>query len=452
MTRLTYDEVVRELFPRLSGGIKWGLERTRRLLDAVGSPDRRYPTVHIGGTNGKGSVAATIASVLREAGVRTGLYTSPHLCEFRERIQVDGAPIGESALVAAAERLWPAIRREGPTFFEATTAIAFEAFAEAGIDLAVVEVGLGGRLDATNVIEPDLTIVTNVALDHAEFLGREIESVAREKAGIIKPDVPALVGEPDPRIRALLEERAHAVGAPFHTLDPSDVDAVRVAPDATTFRLSTRPWGELELCTPLAGVHQAGNAAIAVRALELLADRWRPGADAVRRGVAGVYWPGRMQIERDGGRTEIFDVAHNPAGVHALVSALSALGFPRPLVVLAAVLKDKDRDGMIQPLIEAADRIVLTIPPSVPPHRRWDPVAARDALGVDRVDAVPDFERALARVHRLAHADGPGTVVVTGSFHTVGDAFLALGRAPWSAGSRSVGSAETALPAAASPA
>lgn len=202
MNRITgYPDLIRELFPRLSGGIRWGLDRTRRLLESAGSPEREFAAIHIGGTNGKGSAAATLASVLSRSGVRVGLYCSPHLCAFRERIQINGVPIGEDALLAAAERVWPAVRREDPSFFEATTAIALRSLADAGVDLAIVEVGLGGRLDATNVITPERVIITNIALDHAEFLGTTLESVAREKAGIMKPGVPVLTGEPVPRVR-----------------------------------------------------------------------------------------------------------------------------------------------------------------------------------------------------------------------------------------------------------
>jgi dihydrofolate synthase/folylpolyglutamate synthase len=197
LSALDYEELVRELFPRLTGGIRWGLERTRALLSAVGDPHTAYATIHVGGTNGKGSVAATIAGILHAAGHRTGLYSSPHLTTFRERIRIDGTPIEEAALLAAAERLWPHIRATEPSFFEATTAIGFLALADAGVDVAVIEVGLGGRLDATNVIAPVLSVLTNVSLDHVQLLGNTVEEVAREKAGIIKPGTPALTAETD---------------------------------------------------------------------------------------------------------------------------------------------------------------------------------------------------------------------------------------------------------------
>lgn len=227
MTRLTYAALVRELFPRLTGGIRWGLERTERLLGEVGDPHRRFASIHVGGTNGKGSVAAMAASVLGAAGLRTGLYTSPHLCAFRERIQVEGQPVSEAALLASAERLWPGIQCEGASFFEAATAIAFLALAEADVDIAVVEVGLGGRLDATNVIVPEVAMLTNVSLDHMQLLGSSLEAVAREKAGIVKPGVHVVTAERDPVPLGVIRDRARALDAPLHVLGDDDVDQDR---------------------------------------------------------------------------------------------------------------------------------------------------------------------------------------------------------------------------------
>lgn len=431
----SYQELTRRLYPRLSGGIRWGIERTERLLEAAGNPHRRYPTVHIAGTNGKGSVAAILASVLRRAGVRVGVYTSPHLCTFRERVQVDGRPVSEEAMLAAGRRLWPAVQREEPSFFEATTAIAFQALADADIELGIIEVGLGGRLDATNVVHPELAIITNIALDHSEFLGATLDEVADEKAGVMKPSVPVLTAERTPGIRARLRGRAEEVGAPFHAVDGDALSDVRISGDGMRFRLRSGGWGELGLETPLVGWHQARNAALAVRALELMPSAERVDAAAVADGLAGVVWPGRMQIEAVGGQRWVFDVAHNPAGARALRATLASLSPPRPLVVLGAVLRDKDWRGMLSPLLPIADAAVLTLPPSMPEHRRWDPVTARAALGApDAVEAQPEFGAALERARLLA---GPGasggTVVVTGSFHTVGDALKALDRAPFGA-------------------
>jgi len=431
LTALTYHEIVRELFPRLSGGIRWGLERTQRLLAAVGNPHLSYRTLHIGGTNGKGSVAATLASVLQRTGAVTGLYTSPHLCTFRERIQVDGVPISEDQLVAAASRLWPHIQREEPSFFEATTAIAFLALADAGVEVAAVEVGLGGRLDATNVVRPDVVALTNVALDHAQYLGDTIAAVAREKAGIIKPGVPVVTAEPEGEAREIFRRRAAELSAPLTLLEAGEVRDVDVSGAGTRFRLFSAVWGELELFTPLIGPHQALNAALAVRALEQLAPERRPGVAEVRAGVAGVRWPGRAQIFHENGQTWVLDVAHNPAGVAALAQTLDALSLPRPVALVVGILGDKDWGAMLPPLVRFADHSVLTVPPTAPAHRRWNPYEALRAAPGVAADVVPDFLAALALARDQA---GPGgTVVVTGSFHTVGDALIALGRAPFGA-------------------
>lgn len=438
MSRLSYADLVRELFPRLAGGVRWGLERTEALLRSVGSPHLSFRVVHVGGTNGKGSVAASVASVLTAAGHRTGLYTSPHLCTFRERMRVDGRPLSEEAILAAANRLWPLIEESGATFFEATTAIAFLAFAEAGVEWAVVEVGLGGRLDATNVVRPEVVVLTNVALDHTDMLGGTRRRIAAEKAGIVKPGAPVVTGETDAAVLDVFREHAAAAGAPLHLLAPDELGAVACSLEGTRFRLATRAWGELELTTPLVGPHQATNAALAVRALECLDDDARPTAGELRAGLERVRWPGRLQVERVGGAVWLFDGAHNPAAADALAAALRRLAPPRPRVFVAGILADKAWPGMLATFARLADHLVLTVPPSAPPHRRWDPAAAAERVrGTASVIVEPAFGRALELAAGLAAPGGEGeggapggSVVVTGSLHTVGDALLALGRAP----------------------
>ena len=420
MPPLTYDALVAELFPRLTGGIRWGLERTRRMLAAVGDPHRSFRVLHVGGTNGKGSVAAHLESVLRAAGHRTGLYTSPHLCTFRERIRIGGTAVTEVDLLRAAQRLWPHIEAEAPSFFEATTVIAFLAMAEAGVEVAVVEVGLGGRLDSTNVVEPDVVVLTSVALDHVQLLGPTIEHVAAEKAGIIKPGVPVITAEHATAAAAVFAARADAVGAPLHTV--TDVSDVATGLDGTRFSTRTG-WGDLSLTTPLRGRHQAWNAALAVHALDALGDL-RPPLDAVQRGLAAVRWPGRLQLERVGGAAWLFDVAHNVAGVESLVAALADLALPRPCIAVAGVLGDKDWPAMLVPLYGAADRVILTAPPTAPAERRWDPHAVLAAAPAPHARVIDDFGHALEAAQGAA---GGGTVVATGSFHTVGDALMMLG-------------------------
>ena len=421
-----------EFFPRLGHGVQWGLERTRALLATLGNPQARYPSIHIGGTNGKGSVAAMCAAVLEETGLRAGLYTSPHLCDFSERVQVGGRPVDGDILSEVAARLKAPVDRVGPTFFEATTALAFGVFADQEVDVAVVEVGLGGRLDATNVIVPEVTCITNVSLDHADYLGAALNDIAREKAGIIKPGVPLHTSETDDAIRRLLRDRTRHVGAPFFPFDPDrDIGSLEMTGSRTGFRMASAEWGEIELSVPLAGEHQATNAGLAVRALESLPASLRPGRDAVMHGLARVRWPGRVQVVERGGVAWVFDVAHNAAGMETLAATLRSLRPPRPLVVLAGILGDKDWSSMLPNLLCAADAAILTQPPSAPAERRWDPqrvaasFAPRFTAEVDE-----DFEGALSRAAERARG---GTVVVTGSCHTVGSALAALGIEPFPA-------------------
>ena len=421
------DPLMAALFPRAPAVVDWGLERMRAALEELGNPHHRYRCLHVGGTNGKGSVASIWASVLRQRGDRTGLYTSPHLCSFLERIMIDGRPLPAERIVHAADRLRPLADGLGMSFFEATTLLALYVFAEAGVESACIEVGLGGRLDATNVISPEVTAITNVALDHQEYLGDTLESIANEKAGIIKPGVPIVTAEGRPAVLSVLESRAEKVGAPFHRVEPwRDISNLRLGPDGTRFRVRAAA-APMDLETPLPGAHQATNAALAVRALELL--RRPPPPAALRSGVAAVRWPGRGQIRRVGDSLFVFDVAHNTAGVEALVRVLADFAPPRPLVLLAGILGDKDWSRMLPPLVDLADRALFTIPFSAPRGRSWNPseVAARVARGTP-VDVVPDLAAALALATERA---GGGTVVVTGSCHTVGDVLLLMGLSPF---------------------
>lgn len=417
------------LFDRPTGGIRWGLERTEELLAEAGDPHRRFRSLHVAGTNGKGSVSALCESVLRVAdpGRRVGLYTSPHLVSFDERIRVGGKAIGRELLLACEARLRPAIERTGATFFEATTAIAFLCFAEAGVDVAVVEVGLGGRLDSTNVLAPEACAITNVALDHTEYLGESLEEIAFEKAGILKRAVPAVTGETGEGPLRVIRRRADEVGAPLTLVRADAATEVTVGLGGTGFRLDSARWGAREARTALVGRHQARNAAVAAELLGVLPDDLRPGWEAVERGFASVRWPGRAQVERIGGATWILDVAHNPAGVAALAETLDALDLPRPVVLLTAILNDKAWGEMLPPLLARCDAAVFTVAPSSPDARRWSPEdAARWIAGESSVPVrvIPDFAAALQRVETMAPY---GTVLVTGSVHTVGDALQHLG-------------------------
>ena len=425
LTKVSGDLLLNELFPHVPHGIQWGLGRMEAFLRDTGDPHLGIPCVHVGGTNGKGSVASTVATVLDSAGHRAGLYTSPHLCSFRERFQIGGVPVGDGELRELASELDQDIRRHSLTFFEAATALAFHLFRKKGVEVSVVEVGLGGRLDATNVVAPFLTAITNVDLDHCDYLGSTLNEIAMEKAGIIKSGVPLLTTEPDGRIRSVLSARCDALEAPFTSVESDgEKTSIDVQEDHTAFDVSTSMWGDLRLQTPLVGEHQAVNGALAVALLERMPPRFLPDRDAVLDGVSRVHWPGRAQVEHLDGTTWVFDIAHNTAAATALASVLGRLELPRPIVVLTAVLGDKDWHEMLPPLFEKADHAVLTQAPSAPLARRWDPHEAAAKAGVGIAEIRTDFDDALDRARELA---GSGTIVVSGSAHTVGDVLRGRG-------------------------
>ena len=421
----TYREALEYLFARVSGGWKLGLETTRALLATIGNPHEGLPAFHVAGTNGKGSVVSTLDALLRARGLRVGRYTSPHLVDFRERISVNGAAIAEDAVVDFIARWTPDVERLGATFFEATTCMAFDHFARERVDVAVLEVGLGGRLDATNVVTPLAAGVTSIGLDHQQYLGDTLEAIAAEKAGIFKAGVPAAIGEPDPVIRAHLARLAERAGASpvFVVAEACPITDIAVGADGTAFTLRAHGT-ERRLRTPLVGRYQAGNTATALAMLELAGGEYARAAADAERSLGTVSIPGRFQWCGD----VIFDVAHNPAGTAVLCDTLATLRPPRPLVCLLTVLRDKDWRAMMTTLAAHVDRFVLSAPPSVPADRAWvlsEPVEFARAHGW-AAEAEPDFDRAV----RLARR-GAKTTLITGSFHTVGDAMSRLQVSPF---------------------
>jgi len=419
------DELAGRLFPPLPGQVRWGLGRTRRILRALGEPHRAYPVLHVGGTNGKGSVARIWAGILEAAGYRTGLYTSPHLVSFRERILVDGAPLSDELLESWAGELRPHLANEQPSFFEAATALALLGFQRSGVDVAVVEVGLGGRLDATNVVLPVLTAITNVGLDHLELLGGDLTAVTMEKAGILKRGVPAFTSADVPEVLDLLEAKANAVGTTLRRVHPSNWET---GIGGTRLTVCTRSWGEIEVDSPLIGVHQAGNLALAVGSLDGLPSSLEVSVDAVQDGVRRSRVPGRFQVEVRDQVTWIFDVAHNLPGMQALATTLEALDVSRPLIGVVGILADKEWARMLERLASTLDHLILTVPDGVPESRRWDVDRAAGQLAAGKVEVVPDFGEALEVARRRSRASG--TVVVTGSVHTVGEGLKRLGWIP----------------------
>jgi len=405
-------------------GIRMGLEEMRAICAVSGHPERAAPTLHVGGTNGKGTTVAALAALGTAHGLRTGCYTSPHVLDFRERIRIDGDPISEDAVGEAWTRVSARVRENGLTYFEATTLMAFEHFARAGIELAVVEVGLGGRLDATNVVRPELAVVTNVARDHEPQLGRELAGIAREKAGIFKAGIPALIG--DARLEAVRRafvEAAGAAGARLLFFEDDVRLEVRPGDGETAFDYASPGWRAEDLVLPMQGAHFARDAAVALRAWEVAGIR--PLAEtAAREALSGVRPVGRAERWTVGGVPIVFDVAHNPDAVERLIAALQGGRAGRTLLVLG-FLADKDWEGMLDRLAILRGRGWLCGLPGAPADRRLTRPDLSRWPGLAWADTVAG---ALAEARGEVAAGAADRILVTGSFHTVEAAMRALGR------------------------
>jgi len=424
---MDYEALVQELYRLERFGIKLGLDTITELLGHMGNPQNRFRTIHVTGTNGKGSVCAFVASVLRKAGHRVGLYTSPHLVRFNERIQVDGREIPNEDVARIYAEMKPAIEKTSggskvkqPTFFEVTTAMAFHYFAERKVDIGVIEVGMGGRMDATNVIHPLVTVVTRIGLEHTEHLGKTVDRIAREKSGIIKPgcrvvtvDQPAL---------PIIEAQAHALGCPV-TVVGRDVRYERLGFDRSGQRLRVSDGGTMELRIPLLGAYQSENAAIAYAAVrEVSKMDLRVPEAAIEAGFRETVWPGRLQIVRSN-PTVVVDGTHNAPGVPTLAASLRELFPGEKAVFVLGILDDKDLRTFADHLGPLVSRLVVARPES---QRSYPPqeIARAFAAYAPAAEVVPKIPEAVDRAIALA---GPeGLVVVTGSIYTAGEALAHL--------------------------
>ncbi|MDL2718037.1 MAG: folylpolyglutamate synthase/dihydrofolate synthase family protein [Acidobacteriota bacterium] len=376
--------------------IRPGLSRTAALLSSLGNPQSSFSSILIGGTNGKGSTAAAISAVLTAADVRCGLYTSPHLVSVTERVRIADRDVSTVLLddVLSFIASFAPSGLRGPTYFEALTVAAFELFRRSRVSIAVVEVGIGGRLDATNVLEPDVSVVTNVAADHLDILGPTLEDVAREKAGIFRKGQPALIGSKGTADgpREVLHEEALRIGARLVTIPPLEAAAP----------------GD-----PLPGAHQRQNLALALAAARAVAPL---SEETVRRGLAGVRWPGRLQtLARPGFRTLLVDGAHNPPGASALAEYLDETGLAGRVDLLFGGMADKDLANVFGPLAARARRIVLVAPDSL---RAETPENLRLRLGRPDLETAPSVAEGLAR---LDASIGDGPILVAGSLYLAGE-------------------------------
>ncbi|HKF66910.1 MAG TPA: folylpolyglutamate synthase/dihydrofolate synthase family protein [Vicinamibacterales bacterium] len=422
------------LFSLEQFGIKFGLDNIRAILARLGHPERAFRSVHIAGTNGKGSVTAMVETVLRCAGHRSARYTSPHLVDLTERFVIDGRAVDAGAMRAAARDVRDAIealRADGtlqaaPTFFEATTALAFELFRRAAVEVAVIEVGLGGRLDSTNVIDPVVTAITSIDFDHQQYLGSTLDAIAGEKAGIIKAGVPVVVGDLRPEAMAAIEavarERQASIVPARQGVTTSPATSGTASANTFDLRTPARDYGTLTLS--LRGDHQVANAIVAVRLLEQLDQRGvGVPAGAIREGLARVSWPGRLDHRSlPGGRELILDAAHNPAGAAALASYLRNIGGQRPVLVFGA-MRDKDVHGMLSALLPTVSRMIVTRASN---SRSADPetlaAEARTIAPSLRIEVVPTPAEAVS-----AAWSASSRVVVAGSIFLLGDVFAEIG-------------------------
>ncbi len=414
------DPVAALLAGRPMSLIRPGLSRMAAILAALGHPERTFEAVHVAGTNGKGSTASFVAALLTRSGRSTALFTSPHLASVHERFRIDGEALPPELLAGEARRLIDLPEAAGATYFELVTALAFLSFAASGAEWAAVETGLGGRLDATNVLRPRSGCITTVGFDHMGWLGDSIQAIAAEKAGIIKRGTPVALGRLDPVAARVVEARARERNAPVVRLGVDyRVGDVEPGIDGTSFTL-VRPGGEeLGLRTAMAGAHQADNAAVAIAAVEAAGVSLDP--DGIADAVRTTRVPGRFEVIASPEGICILDIAHNPEAIEALLATVRAASPPRPWIAVVSILADKPWRAMLARLSLDMDAIILTHSRSAPLDRRWDAaeverwVCEQSESGL-RIEADP--HAALRAARELA---GGGTVLVTGSAHTVAD-------------------------------
>jgi dihydrofolate synthase/folylpolyglutamate synthase len=418
---MTYKESLDYLTSLGRFGIKLGLERTQALLHALGDPQDLFQGVHVAGTNGKGSVCAMLASILQSAGYRVGLMPKPHLVSYTERIQVNQRSIAEADFAALLTELQPVINKVAadlgpPTEFEILTSAALYYFARAGIDLLVCEVGLGGRLDSTNVLDLGVSVITNIALDHTQYLGSTLEAIAAEKAGILKPNSVAITGAQPPAL-AVIEARARECQIPLLRLGQEiQVTAIDKEWAGVQATITTPSGTYKDLRVPLLGLYQADNAALAVAAIDSLRSRgWDISDGALRDGLARTRWPGRLElIDRD--PIVLVDGAHNPAGLERSLAAVQKLAKDRPLVIVFGAMSDKDLPSMLALLRGMNTPVIFS---RVGWHRAAAPASLAEQFGGQSETAQSSAE-AINRARERAGRDG--IVFVCGSLYLVGEA------------------------------
>lgn len=416
---MTYQETTNFLFNLQSSGIKLGLERVTAFLDAIGNPQQKFQSIHIAGTNGKGSTAAILESILRHAGKRTGLYTSPHLVKAEERIKMNGTEISQADFIKSVELLVPHIERFKTTFFETLTALAFYCFAQEDVDIAIVEVGLGGRLDATNVIQPLQTLITSISLDHQHILGESLEKITHEKAGILKQNVSCITNNESSEVLNVLKTMCESLQCEFFPIfEKVNLSNIKLFRESSQFDFRFEKQNFTNIQLPLAGEHQLKNAALAIcSALKLPKSIVNISPKDLYSGSHDAYWPARLQLIKLNPGV-VIDVAHNSDGMKTLVSNLLKLYDFDNLICIFGVMKNKDYNSMLKTLSSITEKLIIV----TPDYKRALPVeelAAAAQQFFDRIITFPAIDKAFEYAASIATKND--LICVTGSHFTVGE-------------------------------
>jgi len=483
---MSYGETLNYLYNLQKHGIKFGLDNISRLISALDNPHKSFLAVHVAGTNGKGSTSAVIASILKTAGLKVGLFTSPHIVSFTERIRVDGEEVTENDVIKLAEEIKGIVEHIGdfsPTFFEVVTAIAILYFKRKKIDIAVIEVGMGGRLDATNIVVPEVSIITNISYDHKEFLGNTLKEIAHEKAGIIKRGVPVITSYQELEVMEVIEKKAVEKGAELYAYD-RDFSSVLKREDLSGICFDYYESDSFvihDLILPLTGEHQMQNASVAIKAAMIVLSRlrisksptheemfvslcdtkgnennppesphtplWKRGAkgdfkwglggfsveniaEVIRNGCATTRWPGRLEMIKEDPPI-LIDGAHNPDAAMTLSRALKKIFLKRykRIIIVLGIMSDKDVKGIMEPLLPLASEIILSAPSytrAASPNKLADVAAS---LGFFDIRIAPTIRDAIEIATDLAGGTFHSSlIVITGSFYTIGEAKEVLGQ------------------------
>jgi dihydrofolate synthase / folylpolyglutamate synthase len=395
-----FNQLLEDLYALQRLGIKVGLEHTHQLLEVCSKPQDSFISIHIAGTNGKGSTSAMIASILIEAGYSVGLYTSPHLLKFNERIRVNGIPISDESIVDFMSQYKSAIKEIESTFFEATTAMTFDYFKKKKVDVAVIETGLGGRLDSTNVIKPIVTIISSITADHTEILGKDLKTIAFEKGGIIKQGIPLILSSQSKKVKDVLIEIANRKEAKITYCNQNDIKSISVSETGTKFN-----WDCIDYKSPLIGEHQARNAVLAIEASKVFSDTVTN--DFVVKGLMNVKWPARIQ-KMHKTLPVFYDVAHNPHGIQVVLDSLYKIYHEKPvgLIVLKA---DKELDLIVPKLKNRFKKLIVT---SIPDSGLMEAKDLSDSLINYGITATlePDISKAVKIINETCSKTNPGLI------------------------------------------